>query len=73
MKTGFSESDSASVETGWEPSLDRLMPRWDARIVESVLVDRPAAETWETLRDFDLMRVQSPMMRSSQTMAAANG
>jgi len=48
-----------------EAVLDRVMPVWDARILVAEPIDRSAEDAWETLRDFDMMSVRSPLLSAS--------
>ncbi|WP_242547899.1 nitroreductase/quinone reductase family protein [Amycolatopsis sp. MtRt-6] len=42
--------------------IDRFLPRFDVTLIEHVVADADIAETWQALRELDLMRVHSPLM-----------
>ncbi|MEU5265548.1 nitroreductase/quinone reductase family protein [Amycolatopsis sp. NPDC021455] len=50
-----------SVVTGQDLLIDRFLPRFDVTLTEHVVADAGLAETWQAVRDLDLMRVRSPL------------
>jgi hypothetical protein len=56
--------------TADEGVLDRVMPVWDARILVAEPIDRSAEDAWETLHDFDMLSVRSPVLSASFALRA---
>ena len=47
--------------TGEDLLIDRFLPRFDVTLTEHVVAEAGLAETWQAVRDLDLMRVRSPL------------
>jgi hypothetical protein len=47
--------------TGEDLLIDRFLPRFDVTLIEHVVADADAEETWRAVRDLDLLRVRSPL------------
>lgn len=57
--------DDAPRITATPLVIERCLPRYDAGLVEHVIVDTDVATTWRALKAFDLLSVRTPLLTAS--------